>query len=144
MYLTRGYRSACMLLTACAFLCVAGCGGVGMSGNSASGPSVQVVYQGKPLQDIQICLHASRGGPVLTRAVSRLDGKAYFSDLPLPEPDAYFVTIESVADGGWILDPKACKELTESISLQPLEGTSKQELLIPNGAVKVLSSSRRR
>ncbi|MCG8648935.1 MAG: hypothetical protein MI861_03835, partial [Pirellulales bacterium] len=70
-------------------------------------PFVRVMYQGQPLGDVQVRLHETRGGPVLAQSISRQDGNAYFTQLPSPEPPKYFITVESLSDGGWILNAKA-------------------------------------
>lgn len=107
-------------------------------------PYVRVIHQGQPLGDIQVRLHESQGGPVLAQSISRQDGKAHFAEVPSPEPSNYFVTVESISDGGWILDAKACKKLSQNTSLEAFESSREQRIEIPNGAVRPLSFSRRR
>ncbi|MEO1616903.1 MAG: hypothetical protein AAFV88_13690 [Planctomycetota bacterium] len=134
-------RVACVFVASIA-LC--GCSDSTPGSNHPDGPLVRVMYQGKPLGDVQVMLHASKGSPVIAQSISRQDGNAYFTEVPSPEPPEYYVTVESVGDGGWMLDPKACQQLSKSISLQSLESSPQQQLEIPNGAVRPLMNSKRR
>lgn len=132
------FRKSQPIVLLCALLCCLATSGCGESPADVSGaPLVQVLYQGKPLSDVQVRLHESRGGPVLAQSVSQTDGNAYFTEVPSPEPTEYFVTVESLGDGGWILDAKACEEIT---ALKSLENEPKQRIEIPDGAVKALPS----
>ena len=81
---------------------------------------------------------------MLAQSVSRQNGNAYFVDVPSPEPQKYFVTVESLSDGGWMLDASACQKLSQSISLKALESSPGQRIEIPDGAVHPLSSPKRR
>lgn len=121
-----------------------GCGKSHSQADLSGAPYVSITHQGKPLPDVQVRLHEHAGGPVIVQSISRRDGNAYFTDVPAPEPAKYFVTVESISDGGWMLDSKACEELSKSVSLEPLESASSQQIEIPKHAVKILTSPKRR
>lgn len=133
---------AMLLLLGCVIS--TGCGETHSQADVSGSPYVSVTHQGKPLPDVQVRLHEHAGGPVIAQSISRPDGNAYFTDVPSPEPTKYFVTVESLGDGGWMLDTKACEELSKSVSLEPLESVSSQRIEIPKRAVKILSSPKRR
>ncbi len=132
---------SCVLFCSC--VVAIGCGQSGSQMHVDGAPTVRVMYQGKPLGDIQVRLHANHGGPVLAQAISQQNGNAYFPDVPSPEPDKYFVTLESLGDGGWMLDAAACESLTETSQLNALQSSPSQRIEIPNGAVAPLPIPRR-
>ena len=119
--------SACVLLGS---LLASGCSDSSSPADISGQPFVRVLYQGQPLGDVQVKLHETLEGPALTHSISRQDGNAYFTQVPSPEPSRYFVTVESISDGGWILDSEACQKLSESISLEPLESSRDQRIEI--------------
>ncbi|WP_146405657.1 carboxypeptidase regulatory-like domain-containing protein [Allorhodopirellula heiligendammensis] len=128
----------CMLLN----VVFAGCGESPTS--VVSGPSVMVTYESQPLADVQVTLHATETGPALAQAVSASDGRAYFQNMPLPEPSEYLVSLQSLGDGGWILDPKYAQAAKSRLRLQPLTDSELQTIELPRGAVSALTPSRRR
>ncbi|MGI9469594.1 MAG: hypothetical protein ACR2OA_20900 [Rubripirellula sp.] len=127
-----------VFLGACVLVC--GCSETNSLVDTSKSPFVQVMYQGEPLGDVQVRLHETQGGPVIAQSVSRQDGNAYFSQVPSPEPAKYYVTVESLSDGSWGLNPQACQKLSESISLKALESSPAQRIDIPDGAVFASSS----
>lgn len=131
----------CLLLGS---LLASGCADSSSHADFSGQPFVRVVYQGQPLGDVQVRLHETLEGPVLAQSISHQDGNAYFAEVPSPEPPKYFVTVESISDGGWILDAKACQEISKSISLEPLESSPEQRIEIPKGAIQQLSLSKGR
>ena len=130
------------LVVACSL--TQGCSESDASGDVSGAPFVHVEYEGQPLANVQVFLRGSRSGPVLAQSISRQDGNAYFTQLPSPEPSKYFVTVESLGDGGWILDADACQQLTESTFLQSLTSSPVQRIELPDGAVHPIYSSSRR
>lgn len=134
-------RSVCGLF-ACAL--VSGCSETNSRVDISGLPFIQVMYQGEPIGDVQVRLHQIQGGPVIAQSVSRLDGYAYFSQVPSPEPSRYFVSLDSISDGSWMLDSEACQKLSQQIALNPLESSPGQRIEIPDGAVHPISSIKRR
>ncbi|KAA1258452.1 hypothetical protein LF1_09720 [Rubripirellula obstinata] len=99
---------------------------------------VVIRYQGRPLADVRVGLHGDRNGPVLSQAITDDNGQAVFRDLPSPEPSPYFVTLESVSDGGWILDSRVIKRSRTKLELPPFSSQLVQEIELPSGSVKPL------
>lgn len=129
------------LLASC--LCVVvGCGDDAASPIS-TGPVVLVQYQSEPLADVHVRLLSSASGPVLTQAITQRNGQAIFVDLPSPEPEAYFVSLESVGDGGWILNPKITDRAIAPLRLKPLTDNPLQSIQLPPGSVQPLHPSKR-
>ena len=129
-------------LTAGLSAALVGCGGSG--GDSANGPGIAVIYESDPLADVQVRLHDGPDGPVLTQAVSATDGVARFADVPSPEPDRYHVSLASIGDGGWILDPQYLKPADSGLTLHPLATAAIQQIKLPSGAVRPLLTTNRR
>lgn len=138
---TLAWVPSCAL---CIALCSSGCSESNSRADLIGKPFVNVTYQGKPLSDVQINLHDGQGGAVLAQSISGQDGNAYFTEVPSPEPPRYSVTVESIGDGGWMLNPEACQELSKITFLAPLESTQEQRIEIPAGAVQTLASRKRR
>lgn len=107
------------------------------------GPAVLVRYQSEPLADVHVRLLASAGGPVLSQAITQSDGQANFVDLPSPEPEVYFVSLESLGDGGWMLNRKVIDRTTASLRLKPLAENPSQSIDLPPGSVQPLHPSKR-
>ena len=125
-------RKTCILF-ACVLL--SGCGTTDSPVDPSQSPFVQIMYEGQPLGDVQVRLHQTQGGPVIAQSVSRQDGNAYFTNIPSPEPSCYYVTLESLSDGSWDLNPQACQKLSENITLKTFESSPCQQIEIPDGAV---------
>lgn len=102
-------------------------------------PKITVSYAGNPLADVHVRLHDSPGGPVIAQAVSDDAGHATFDELPVPEPAHYFVSMESVGDGGWILDAKMLQRENAARQWPPFATTPIQRIELPPGSVKTLS-----
>ncbi|TWT73313.1 hypothetical protein [Allorhodopirellula solitaria] len=119
----------------------AGCEG-DLPVSDPNGPSVLVTYQSQPLADVQVCLHESASGPVLAQAVSAADGQATFREIPAPEPSEYSVSLQSLSDGGWILDPKYTNPAKSLVRLAPLGDGDPQTIELPRGAVRPLTRTR--
>ncbi len=125
-------------------LAMIGCGSGDEARTEPGGPSVAVSYQAGPLADVEVCLHATSTGPVLAKAISASDGRARFADLPSPEPTEYFVSLQSLGDGGWILDSKFAAAANSGFRLKPLAGNDPQNIDLPRGAVRPLAPTNRR
>lgn len=127
------------------FLCglIAGCGEKLPSPPPPNLPAIKVVYQSGPVANVHVQLHASDNGPVLARAITSTDGKARFVDLPNPEPSEYFVSLESVSDGSWILDPKLTQRFTKTLRLDPLTQNANQSIELPPRSIQSLHRTTR-
>lgn len=117
--------------------CMIGCGDE-VASPMPSGPAVLIRYQSEPLADVHVRLLASDGGPVLCHAITQSDGQATFVDLPSPEPEVYFVVLESVGDGGWMLNRQVLDRATKSLRLKPLAENPSQSIDLPRGSVQSL------
>ncbi|WP_168563728.1 hypothetical protein [Crateriforma spongiae] len=125
------------------WLCVVagtlGCGDEGESTDLSGAPVVSVVYREQPLADVEVSLMERVDGAVIAQGVTGSDGKAYFPDLPQPEPQRYFVRLRSLGDGGWMLNQKVVNSLTDTTQLKPLKQASTQVLELPSHAVRTLA-----
>jgi hypothetical protein len=121
-----------------------GCGSHGTAGPIADAPRVTVVYESNPLADVHVRLLASMTGPELAQAITSADGHAHFPSLPSPEPDQYFVSLESSGDGGWILDTKFADAGKNGLTLRPFSEASQQQIELPRNAVRSLELGGRR
>lgn len=125
-------------------LSVIGCGSGNPSSSDDDGPAVAVMYQSDPLADVHVRLHAEPTGAVIAQAISSADGIARFAETPSPEPSAYFVSLASLGDGGWILDTKYLKPADSGMKLKPLADNDRQRIELPRGAVRPLEPNNRR
>lgn len=97
-----------------------------------------MVYSDDPVADVEIRLLSAPDGQVLARASTQADGRAHISP-PSPEPDEYFVAMESLGDGGWVLRPSVVTPLMKQIRLRPFADQPVQQIVLPNGAIKALT-----
>lgn len=136
------HKFGCLVIVSVACFCL----GCDSDSSDAELPTttVAIVYQGNPLADVQIRLHESSGGPTLAQAITRADGKAVFGELPSPEPAKYFVSLESVGDGGWILDTRILDRQKPPLQLQPFATEPHQRMELPDRSVKPLSPNSKR
>ncbi len=90
--------------TMAALICgtIAGCSDALSPPPPEDAPAITVVYQSDPVANVHLQLHESENGPIVARAITSADGKARFVNLPNPQPTEYFVSLESVSEGGWI------------------------------------------
>jgi len=107
---------------------------------ASSGHHVVVMYQADPLADVHVRLYATPDGPVLAEAISAMNGHVHFDRLPSPQPAEYFVSLESISDGGWMLDSKFGKAATSALRLKSLDEKTSQQLTLPRGAVRPFST----
>ena len=117
---------------------VAGCGSGNAGPDRSGAPTVAVTFRGDALAGVQVSLYDEPDGPPLVRAVTREDGKAYFTDVPSPEPLRYRVDLESLGDAAWMLDPKVIEPFCQGQTLDPLEQSPSQQLALPDRAVRPL------
>jgi hypothetical protein len=75
---------------------------------------------------------------MVAKAVSGIDGQVDFVDLPSPEPDEYFVSLQSLGDGGWILDPQFASATESGLRLQAIDTNNRQTIDLPSGVVRSL------
>ena len=127
-------------LLAC--ICI-GCGSTSVVDETRS-PIVMVDYDGHPLADVHVRLHDSSGGSIVAQAITRDDGQAVFSDLPSPEPAKYFVSLESVGDGGWILDTHLIERHHDALELSPFMDLRIQRIVLPPRSVQSLTPNTKR
>lgn len=145
--------AACRVL-ALTLLWLVGCDSGDTSLSLSSVPAIQVLYREAPLAGVEVSLYGptsdglKSGQPKIDQplavAITRDDGKAYFTDVPSPEPNQYRLALKSVGDGGWILDPKVIKPFCQSQTLDPLSSSPVQELTLPDRAVRSLVPGRPR
>ena len=131
-------------LFAASMVVMIGCSDVAISPDVSNAPSIQVLFDRQPLSDVQIQLRQSVDGEVLAQAITGLDGKARFAELPSSEPAQYVVTTESFSDGGWMLDPKFSKPQTSPLKALPLAAHPDQRIDLPPASVRMLDPNRRR
>ncbi|WP_417748103.1 hypothetical protein [Rosistilla oblonga] len=125
-------------------LAIVGCSD-SSSESSNQSPTILLRYQGDPLASVRIQLHESESGPVVAAAISDRTGQARFKLLPPPGGAQYFVSVESISDGGWILDPTLGNSATSGLSIPSFDSTSQQphELDLPPSAVRLLTRKKR-
>ncbi len=129
-----------IVATMAALFCgtIAGCSDALPPAPPEDAPSIKVVYQSDPVANVHVQLHGTENGPIVARAITSADGKARFVDLPDPQPAEYFVSLESVSDGGWILDPKLMQRFTKTQRLKPLTQKSTQSIELPPRSIQPL------
>lgn len=120
-----------------------GCGSATSVDESRS-PIIAIDYDGHPLADVHVRLHDAGTGSVVAQAITREDGQAVFANMPSPEPVKYSVSLESVSDGGWILDPQAMKRLSDSLELSSFADERIQRIVLPARSVKSLTPNSKR
>lgn len=128
------------VVTYAALLCgtIAGCGDGVPPPPPDDAPAILVVYRSGPVVDVQVQLHESPSGPIIAQAITSADGKARFAQLPDPQPREYCVTLESVGDGSWILDPRIMQRFTQTLRIKPLTQNSSQSIELPARSIQSL------
>lgn len=133
---------AISLMSGLSLAALVGCGEADFAPPPDDSPAVKVMFQSSPLADVHVRLHASPDGPAIVQAITGADGRALFGDVPSPEPDQYHVSLESISDGGWMLDPKVIAPTLDSLRLGPLSQNQTQAIDLPPRAVRSLSKTR--
>ena len=125
-------------------LAIVGCSD-SSSESANQSPTILLRYKGDPLANVRVQLHDSESGPVVAAAISDQAGQARFKQLSPPGGPQHFVSVESISDGGWILDPKLGKPATSGLSIPSFDSTSQQphELDLPPSAVRLLTRKKR-
>ncbi|EMI58539.1 hypothetical protein [Rhodopirellula sallentina] len=131
-------QTSLWLTTACAIVTF-GCEAASHTESANPTASVQVVYESEPLANVQIMLKQTADGPALTHAISDRLGVARFKEMPEPEPAEYVIAMESLSDGGWILDRKVVGKFCDSLRLKPFSQSPNQIIELPKRAVQLLS-----
>ncbi|MFG0288695.1 MAG: hypothetical protein ACF8CQ_10985 [Rhodopirellula sp. JB044] len=134
-------QTSLWLMTVCV-IATLGCDAASQTESANPTASVQVVYEGEPLANVQITLTQTADGPALTRAISDRRGVARFSEVPDPEPTEYVVAMESLGDGGWMLDRKVVSKFSDSLRLKPFSQSPNQIIELPKRAVQLLSPTK--
>lgn len=129
-------RASLWIFTIAVIAINVGCGGDRSA--ELEGRSVLVSFGNDPLADVQVNLHDSSAGPVISSAVTDGAGIARFAELPNPEPEQYWVSLISISDGGWILDNKYLEAQASGLQLGPIEGFERQTIRLPSDAVRPL------
>ncbi|QDV66438.1 hypothetical protein Poly24_01240 [Rosistilla carotiformis] len=125
-------------------LAIVGCSD-SSSESSNQSPTILLRYKGDPLANVRVQLHDSESGPVVAAAISDPTGQARFKQVSPSGGPQYFVSVESISDGGWILDPKLGDPATSGLSIPTFDSTSQQphELDLPPSAVRLLTRKKR-
>ncbi|EKK00091.1 hypothetical protein RBSH_04613 [Rhodopirellula baltica SH28] len=102
---------------------------------------MKILYDGKPLANVQVLLKQTADGTPLARAITNERGLAFVAELPSPEPEDYVVAMESISDGGWMLNPSVMKKFSDSLRLKPFSESPQQTIELPRRAVQSLVSN---
>lgn len=126
---------------------ILGCGEQNMQPDVEGAPSVLVQYEGDPLSGVQVSLYEPSGSKTagqtpLAQAITANDGKAYFVNVPSPEPTQYRIELQSLGNAGWMLDPKVIDRFCKTQTLGPLNQNPAQQLSLPARSVRPLESGR--
>jgi hypothetical protein len=121
-----------------AVLLMTGCGGP-TTLQPAAGPGVRFTCEGSPVANLLVRLHASPEGPCLGQGITADDGVVRFSELPQPLPERWYVALESVGDGGWMLDARYATPSANGLTLERLEEEQPATLELPAKAIRSLS-----
>lgn len=73
----------------CAAVVLAGCDASTTTSTSESDTYVKILYDGKPLANVQVLLKQTADGTPLARAITNERGLAFVTELPSPEPEDY-------------------------------------------------------
>lgn len=125
----------------CAAVVLAGCDASSTTSTSESDTYVKIIYDGKPLANVQVLLKQTADGTPLARAITNERGLAFVAELPSPEPEDYVVAMESISDGGWMLNPSVMKKFSDSLRLKPFSESPQQTIELPRRAVQSLVSN---
>lgn len=117
---------------------LAGCINSERTAGSDSPAGIAVTYQDSPVAGLEIWLLDSPNGRVVSRSITLSDGIARF-DPPSQEPEEYFVSLESLGDGGWVLQPRVVAPFIEQTTLKPFAVKPVQSIELPASAIRILS-----
>lgn len=120
-----------------AVLLVSGCGGPSTL-QPTSGPGVRFTCEGSPVANLLVRLHASPEGPCVGQGITSDDGVARFSELPQPLPQRWYVALESIGDGGWMLDTRYATPGASGLTVERLEAEQPVTLELPAKAMRSL------
>lgn len=104
-----------------------------------TGPGVRFLCEGSPVANLHVRLHASPDEPFLLQGVTADDGIVRFGELPEPVPDRWYVAVESLGDGGWMLDPRYATPDANGLTVDRLDEQQPATLELPKRAMRVLS-----
>lgn len=117
---------------------LAGCG-TSTTLQPTTGPGVRFLCEGIPVANLHVRLHASPDEPFLLQGVTADDGIVRFGQLPEPVPDRWYVAVESLGDGGWMLDPRYATPGGNGLTVDRLDEQQPATLELPKRAMRVLS-----
>lgn len=143
------YRFA-KLVSLTMIMAIVGCTqGAGVT-TSAVGPRVKVIYEGSPLADVQVSVYVDRTAakPIL-QGITNAEGIAVL--LPIDDgtspgtspgttgaETSLPVTLQSLGDGGWMLDAKLAELARGQLTLRISPSDPPPMIEIPRGGVKPL------
>jgi len=120
------------------FLWAAGCGGQ-TTLQPASGPGIRFLCEGAPVANLHVRLHISPDEPFLAQGITTDDGIVRFNKLPQPPPELWYVALESVGDGGWMLDPQYATPGKSGLTVTTLDEAQPPTVELPKVAMRSLS-----
>lgn len=139
------YRFA-KLVSLTMVMAIVGCTqGAGVT-TSVVGPRVKVIYEGSPLADVQVSVYVDRTAakPIL-QGITNAEGIAVL--LPIDDgtspgttgaETSLPVTLQSLGDGGWMLDAKLAELARGQLTLRISPSDPPPMIEIPRGGVKPL------
>lgn len=126
------------LLVVLAALGLAGCGAP-TTLQPTAGPGVRFTCEGSPVANLHVRLHASPNEPFLLQGITAVDGLVRFGELPQPLPERWYVAVESLGDGGWMLDPRYASPSENGLTVERLDEQQPATLELPKRAMRILS-----
>jgi len=120
------------------FLWATGCGGQ-TTLQPASGPGIRFLCEGAPVASLHVRLHASPDETFLVQGITTDDGIVRFNKLPQPPPELWYVALESVGDGGWMLDARYATPGTSDLTVTALDEAQPPTIELPKEAMRSLS-----
>jgi hypothetical protein len=115
----------------------------GISQSDLSRWKLKVVYQGQPLSEVQVVVHRKVGSQweAVLEGVSGIDGIAQLRTVPTVTPPAdqewsdLRVTVESLAGGEWIVNPKWIAPERSELKVKSFDSTGFSVVELPKGAI---------
>jgi hypothetical protein len=104
---------------------------------------IKVVYQKQPLSEVQVVVHRKVGSQweAVLEGVSGIDGIAQLRTVPTVTPPIdqewpdMRITVESLAGGEWIVNPKWIAPERSELKVKSLDTTGFFEVELPKGAI---------
>lgn len=128
----------CLLLSLVPCLWATACGRPATL-QPATGVGVRFLCEGAPVANLLVRLHPSPDEPFVAQGITADDGIARFSKLPNPLPERWYVALESVGDGGWMLDPRYATPSPEGLTVDSLHEQDPPTIELPRQSIRLLS-----